>query len=137
RAGERVVEQPVEQILDGPRELREVARADHAAAALERVERASHGRERVLLERILIPDGELLRDLLQLLARLLDEELHQLRIGMLGERTGGVARSERRRHTDRLLRCTWLHRGWLRRGWLRRCRRMRRLGCSSLRGGRD
>ena len=42
------------------------ARIDHAAAAFERMKRAPHGQQRFALERIVVPDRELLLDLGQL-----------------------------------------------------------------------
>ena len=101
RAGERVVEQPVQQILDGPGELAELARADHAAAALQRVERAAQRDEHVLLERVLFPGRELPRDLRELLARFLDEELHELRIRSSRAAARRRARRQRRRAARR------------------------------------
>ena len=50
------------------------------------MERTAHRDERLALERVLLPDMEVLRDFLQLLARLLDKELEQFRIGRLRER---------------------------------------------------
>ncbi len=77
----RAIEDAVQQIFDGPGELAERARIDHAAAALERVERAPHGRQRFGFQRIVIPDRELLANLGHLLGRLIDEQPDQLRIG--------------------------------------------------------
>src|SRR5579863_696258 len=57
-ACERVVEQSIEEILDRPGELAELPCADHAAAALQRMERASDRDERIALQRVLVPRGE-------------------------------------------------------------------------------
>ena len=99
RAGQRVVENAIQQVLDRPGELAELARADHAAAALQGVERAAHGDERLALHRILIPRREVALDLGQLFVRFLDEELDQLRIGAFRQRAHD--RRPRGRHDRR------------------------------------
>jgi hypothetical protein len=87
RTRESVVENTVQQVLDGPRELTQLARTDHTAAAFECVERATHGHERLAIHGILVPRREMALDLGQLLMSLLDEELDQLRIRVLRQST--------------------------------------------------
>ena len=96
RAGQRVVENTIQQVLDRPRELAELARADHASAALEGVERAAHGDERLALHGILIPCREVALDLGQLFVSFLDEEFHELRIGVLRRRSADGRRPRAR-----------------------------------------
>ena len=95
-ARDRVIEHPVHEVLDRPRELAQLARADHASASLERVERAAHGDERVALEGVLVPDGEEVLDPGELFLRLLDEELHQLGVSGLGRCRSPLRGRERR-----------------------------------------
>ena len=71
RALQCVLDDPVEQVLDGPRELADVGGADHAAAALERVERAAHTGQGIGLERILFPGREQLANACHLFPRFL------------------------------------------------------------------
>jgi hypothetical protein len=87
RSGQRVVEQPIQQIFDGPGKLAEITRADHASTALQGVERAADRHQRIALERILVPGREEFLDLRELFVRFFDEELHELRIGVLGQRS--------------------------------------------------
>ena len=68
RALQRVLDDAVEQVLDGPGEFADVGGADHAAGALERVEGAAHAGQRVGLERILFPGREQLADACDLFA---------------------------------------------------------------------
>src|SRR5262249_47742903 len=70
RTLQRVLDDPVEQVLDGPREFADVAGTDQAAGALERVEGAAHAGERFRLQRVLFPGREQLGDAGDLLARL-------------------------------------------------------------------
>ncbi|MEX0583715.1 MAG: hypothetical protein WD185_08605, partial [Sneathiella sp.] len=46
RSFQRAVDDAVQQILDGPGEIADPPRADHAAAALQRVEGAAHAGQR-------------------------------------------------------------------------------------------
>ena len=88
RARQRAADDAVQQVLDRPREFADVAGADHAAAALERVERAPQARQCIAVERVLCPARELLLDAGELLARLLHEQRHEVRI-QRGRRRGG------------------------------------------------
>ena len=99
RSGERIVEHAVQKVLDGPGKLAEVTRPDHASAALERVEGAAHGDERLALQRVVIPDGEATLDLGELLVRFLGKQLHQLGVRVFRQRSdfGGARARERRR----------------------------------------
>src|SRR6185312_2907496 len=139
RSAEGVVENPVQQVLDGPREFTQLARTDHAPAALQGVERAPYGDQRVPLEWILVPGREEAFDLDELLVGLLDEELQQLRIGSLehtrrrraglSQRRGpaaccsrageGLGTERRRRYLDGACKGGRLHRSD---GWDRGCR---------------
>ena len=70
RALQRVLDDPVEQVLDGPGEFADVGGTDHAAGALQGVERAAHTGQRVRLEGVLFPGREQLADARDLFARL-------------------------------------------------------------------
>ena len=93
RSRQRAIEQTVHQILDRPRELGEALRADHAAAALQRVERAPHGTQRVRIRRVAIPLRKILRDLRDFLAGFFDEDLDQLGIDVFADQRGRRAQS--------------------------------------------
>ena len=80
RTLQRVLDDLVEQVFDGPREFTDVRRADHAARTLERVERAPHAGERIRFQRILLPGGEQLGDAGDLLAGFLYIKSEQLGI---------------------------------------------------------
>ena len=80
RARQGLADDPVQHALDAPRELAHAARADHAAAALERVEHPAQVSERAKVERILVPLREQLPEDQDVLARLFHEELPELRI---------------------------------------------------------
>ena len=71
RALQGVVDDPVEQVLDGPGEFGDVGGADHAAGTLERVERAAHAGQRLGFQRVLLPGREQLGDARHLFPRLL------------------------------------------------------------------
>ena len=70
RSLQRVLDDLVEQVLDGPGEFADVGGAHHAARALERMERATHARQRFGLERVLFPGREQLGDPRHFFARL-------------------------------------------------------------------
>jgi hypothetical protein len=85
-ASQRVVEDTIEQILDRPGELPELARTNHASTALQGVERAAHRHQGFTVHRVLIPRREVALNLRQLLVCFLDEQLHQLGVGILRKR---------------------------------------------------
>ena len=98
RALQRLVDHAIEQVLDRPRELADELRADHAAAALQRVERAAHvdaARPGPADSR---PTREQALELRDLVLRFLDEQLEEFRIGVAatGARAGGCAAAGRR-----------------------------------------
>ena len=80
RRGDRPFElQPaVERLLDGPRSLAEAGEADHAAAALEGVEAAADGAQRVRVGRRCAQALELLVQGGEDLLRFLDEDAEEL-----------------------------------------------------------
>ena len=82
RAIERLVDDAVQQILDGPGELADELSTDHPTAALQRMERTSDVDQRVLILRILIPQWEEPLELLDLVLGLFDEELQELGIDL-------------------------------------------------------
>ena len=88
RAGQRFVEQPVEQILHGPGEFADQVRADHAAAALQGVKAAPQCGERLQVHGILVPQRKAHADRGDLFLRFFDEQFQELRIGRSGERPG-------------------------------------------------
>ena len=95
RAIQRLVDDAIEQVFDRPRELADELRADHAAAALQRVEGAAHVDQRVLVLRILVPQREQPLELGDLVLGFLDEQLEEFRIDL------AVDRLRRRRGRDR------------------------------------
>ena len=97
RAAHRLVEQAIQQALDRPGELGHLARTDHAAAALERMEGTAQVDERIGIERILVPERELLLDARHFLAGLLQIQGLELRICRLQH--GG---RDRHRINDRM-----------------------------------
>ena len=80
RTCQRAVEQPVDQIFNGPRELAEFTRPDHPAAPFERVERTAHGAQRLGRQRILIPGRIETPNLVHLFVRFFGKQVQQLRI---------------------------------------------------------
>ena len=95
RAFQCLVEQAVQQVFDRPRKIPDETRADHAAAALQRMEVAPHRGQRVLIRRVLFPEREDAPDRGEHFARLLDEHADQQRIG------GRVDRLQCRQHDGR------------------------------------
>ncbi len=58
RSRQRVVDDAIQQVLDGPGELAEITSAHHSPAALQRVERAAHGNQGLPVHGILVPGRE-------------------------------------------------------------------------------
>ncbi len=85
RAQQRVVENTVQKVFDRPGKLAEIARSNHAPAALQRVEGAAHCDERLAIEGVLIPRGETALDLCKLFVRFFDEKFDQLGVRTLRE----------------------------------------------------
>ena len=83
RTRERAVYQPVQQVLQVPAEFADALRADHAAAALQRVERAPHRDQRLHVVGVLDPLRQVAANRRDLFLGLLDEQLEQLGIEML------------------------------------------------------
>ena len=81
---QRVLDDLVEQVFDGPGEFRDVGRADHAAGTLERVERTAYAGERIRFQRVLLPGGEQLGNTCDLFARFLYIKSEQLGIDVDG-----------------------------------------------------
>ena len=79
---QRLVDDAVEQVFDGPGELADELRADHAAAALQRVEGAADVDQRFLILRILVPAGNRALELRDLVLRFFDEQLEEFRIDL-------------------------------------------------------
>jgi len=78
--GALIGELRVEELFAGPGGVAEFAQADHARAALERVERPTHGAERLGGERILVPSRVVPANLVHLLVRFFGKQAQQLRI---------------------------------------------------------
>ena len=55
RARQRLADDAIQDALDAPRELADAPRADHAAAALQRVEHPAHVAQRLRVQRIRLP----------------------------------------------------------------------------------
>jgi hypothetical protein len=81
RGLEGLVDDLVQQILDAPRELADELRADHAAAALQRVKRAARGDQRFGVRAVIGPRGEIALNARDLLLGFLDEHLDDLGVG--------------------------------------------------------
>ena len=87
------VEYAVEQVLDGPGQLADDQRADHAAAALEGVEGTADFGQRVLVVRIGAPARQVVADGLQHFAGFFDEDfqqfvVHRLFVGRRRQQAG-------------------------------------------------
>ena len=80
RTLQRVLDDLVEQVFDGPGEFADVRRADHAAGTLERVERTAHAGERIRFQRVLLPGREQLGNTCDLFAGFLYIKSEQLGI---------------------------------------------------------
>jgi hypothetical protein len=78
---ERLVDDSIEQILDIPSELAEQLGADHASAALQRVEGAARRDQRLGIFAVSGPQRQVARDVRDFLLGLLDENLDELGIG--------------------------------------------------------
>ena len=88
-----VIDQPVEQVLHGPAVFADAFGADHAAAALECVERTPHRDQHFHVIGGFDPRWQVALDRGDLFLGLLDEQLEQFRIEMLG-----FARDDREAH---------------------------------------
>ncbi len=82
RAIQRLVDDAVEQAFDRPGEFADELRADHAAAALQRVEGTTHIDQRIHVLRVLIPHGEEFLEPADFVLRFLDEQLEEFRIDL-------------------------------------------------------
>ena len=83
RADQRAVDQLVEQVLDGPAIFADPFGADHAATALQGVERTPHGDQRFHVVGRVAPGRQISLDRGHLFLRFLDEEFEKLGIQVL------------------------------------------------------
>ena len=106
RARQRPIDQAIEQILDSPAVFADTLRTNHAAAALERVERAPHRYQHLHIVRRVRPLRQMALDRGDFLLGLLNEQFEKLRIEMLGI----LCHDRQRHHFGRLhLRGPGLH----------------------------
>ena len=80
------VTQAIQNAFHGPGMLGDVGGADHAAAALERVIAATHLGQRLAVVGVRAPTREFARHVLQHIARVLDEDRHDLLVEFLRQR---------------------------------------------------
>ncbi len=83
RPNQRAIDELVEQVFDGPAVLADPFRTDHAATALQGVERAPHGDQGFHVVGRVAPRRQVSLDRGDFLLRFLDEELEKLRIQVL------------------------------------------------------
>ena len=86
RTFERAVNQPVQQVLDGPRIFTNALCPDHAPAALQRMERPPHGDQHLHIVRGCRPGRQVPLDGRDFLFGLLDEDLEKLGVQVFGIR---------------------------------------------------
>ena len=125
-SGHAAIKNPIQQILYRPGQLADDQGTNHAAAALERMERAAHFHQRITIFNVALPDRQVLTDGLQHFAGFFDEYLAQIFIDRLFIRrwwqqtrwnvaSRRIDRLDRRSHDFRhgrlcvLLHCRWLH----------------------------
>ena len=94
---QRLIDDPIEQILDGPSKLGDRAGTHHAAAALQRMKTAAHEGQRLQIHRILVPLREARLNRRDLFLGFLDEQLDELRVDRIrlrhcNQRMGGRMR---------------------------------------------
>ena len=78
-----LVEQPVVDALDVPRELAQLLQADHPSRALERVESATHGAQRLAVARVVEQRAMLVADRVEHLRGLGEVDLEELGVEIL------------------------------------------------------
>ena len=78
RRREGLVDELVQQVLDAPRKLADQLRADHAAAAFQRMERAARRDQRFGVRAIGCPERQIALNARDLFLRFLDEHLDEL-----------------------------------------------------------
>ena len=83
---QRAFEEAVEHILDRPAELADAQRADHAAAALERVEGTAHAEQHFAVARIAPELRQVPAQFVEHFTGLLDEDVANLRVDVIGDR---------------------------------------------------
>ncbi len=72
------IKNPIEQVLDGPRQLADDQCTHHSPTALERVECTSHFAQGILVVTVGKPEWQLLANRLQNFCRFLDEDFQQV-----------------------------------------------------------